>query len=81
MNKSNAFKKPDKAAIVDAVTVQNPVQTLRVSDPNQVTAINFKMPLDEVKAFKRAAVEENLSMVALFRECFKAWQENTGKKY
>ena len=81
MNKSSAFKKPDKAAIVAAVTTQNPVETLRVSDPNDLIGLNFKMPLDEVKAFKRAAVEENLSLVSLFRECFKAWQDVNGRKY
>ncbi len=81
MTKSNAFKKPDKAAIVDAVTNQNPVETLRVSDPNDLVGLNFKMPLDELKAFKRAAVEENLTLIALFRQCFKAWQEANGKKY
>ena len=81
MTKSNAFKKPDKAAIVDAVSNQNPVETLRVSDPNDLVGLNFKMPLDELKAFKRAAVEENLTLIALFRQSFKAWQEANGKKY
>ena len=81
MNKSSAFKKPDKAAIVEAVGNDNPVKTLKVADPHELVGINFKMSLDEVKAFKRASVEEGLSMVALFRTCFLAWQEQTGKKY
>ena len=81
MTKSNAFRKPDKSAIAEAVAATNPVETLTVADPNDVVGLNFKMPLDEVKAFKRAAVEENLSLVALFRACFKAWQEVNGKTY
>jgi hypothetical protein len=81
MTKNNAFKKPNKAAIVEAVARTNPVETLAIADPNDLVGVNFKMPLDEAKAFKRAAVEENLSNVALFRACFKAWQELNGKTY
>jgi hypothetical protein len=81
MTKSNAFKKPDKSAIADAVQASNPVQTLKVTDPRTMVGLNFKLPLDEVKSFKRAAVEENVSLVDLFRACFKAWQELNRKTY
>lgn len=81
MNKNSAFKKPDKAAIAQAVTTANPVETLRVADPNEIVGLNFKLSLDEAKSFKRAAIEEGLSYIALLRECFEAWQTVKGKKY
>lgn len=81
MTKSNAFKKPDKLAIAQAVTATNPVKTLTLRDSQELVSLNFKMSLDEIKSFKRAAVEENLSLINLFRACFKSWQESVGKKY